>query len=789
MAHELAPSRLSKVNQAKPWAIFMRIMEINLSLLIIVLIILSWFVAHRYQKTLVEAVITSYQKTQLEVVRSVARSIYPYVEDRMAQGLTIDAIEQQILKRFVEPIHLLQHGDAWIYAPDHVVFDLSSDFPEIYRGKSMAEIFVLQKEKGAAHFEEMTAAVSQAREGVGWYIWLPDKGEEIAAWTPVQFGNLVWTIGLSTPLQEILSATGAARHERFIWAVMILATLFGGCLSLTSLWGSRRRRQLHQAVEQHNSELKTLVTDLESEIRRRSKTEAAAKELHDRLDTLIEALPDVIYFKDTQGRNLVVNKAYEKMAGLAKEAILGKRDDELLPPDIAENCRASDDHVWQHKKAIRFEDVQQTPDGRLVYWDSFKAPLLDEKGQLTGLVGVGRDVTEYKEAEKERQRLSQQLLHAQKMEAIGTLAGGVAHDLNNILSGLVSYPELLIAQLPADSPLKDPLQTIQGSGEKAASIVQDLLTMARRGVAEKQLLNLNTIISEYVESPIHRKRALQHPDVRVSLKPEPNLMSLRGSPGDLTKIVMNLMINAFDSFNGPGEITVTTENIYIDGMKIGTTDIGEGEYVHLSVADTGCGIAAEHLARIFEPFYTKKKLGKSGTGLGLAVVWGTIQDHGGAIDVHSTRGLETVFDVYLPATRDAMLEAPARIARELLLAMGESILVVDDVALQREIAQQMLELLGYQVHVVGSGEAAVAYLQTHSVDLVVLDMIMGDGMDGLDTYRAISALHPGQKAIIASGFAETDRVREAQHLGAGAYVKKPFLMETFAQAIRKELED
>jgi two-component system cell cycle sensor histidine kinase/response regulator CckA len=788
MAHERAPNPLSKANQAKPWTIFMRIMEINLSLLIIVLIILSWFVAHRYQRTLVDAVITSYQETQLEVVRSVARSIYPYVKERMAQGLKINAIEQQILKRFVEPIHLLQHGDAWIYAPDHVVFDLSSDFPEIYRGKSMAEIFALQKEKGAAHFEEMTAAVSQAREGVGWYIWLPDKGKEIAAWTSVQFGSLVWTIGLSTPLQEILSATGAARHERFIWGVMILATLFGGCLSLTSLWGFRRRRQLHQAVEQHNSELQTLVTDLENEVRRRSKTEASARELHDRLDTLIEALPDVIYFKDTQGRNLVVNKAFEKMVGLGKEAILGKRDEELLPPDLAENCRASDDQVWRHKKAIRFEEVQPVPDGRWVYWDSFKAPLLDEEGHLTGLVGVSRDVTEYKEAEKERQRLSQQLLLAQKMEAIGTLAGGVAHDLNNILSGLISYPELLIAQLPVDSPLKDPLQTIQASGEKAASIVQDLLTMARRGVAEKQVLNLNTIISEYVESPIHSKRALQHPEVRVSLELEPYLMSLRGSPGDLTKIVMNLMINALDSFNGPGEITVATENCYIDGMKIGTTDIGEGEYVHLSVTDTGCGIAAEHLARIFEPFYTKKKLGKIGTGLGLAVVWGAVQDHHGAIDVHSTPGLETAFDVYLPATRDAMLQVPAHIAQELLLAKGESILVVDDVALQREIAQQMLELLGYQVHVVGSGEAAVAYLQTHSVDLVVLDMIMGDGMDGLDTYRAISALHPAQKAIIASGFAETDRVREAQHLGAGAYVKKPFLMETFAQAIRKELE-
>ncbi|MBC2744839.1 MAG: response regulator [Desulfosarcina sp.] len=788
MAHEWALNPLSKANRTKPWAILMRTVEINLSFLIIMLIILSWFVAYRYQKTLVEAVITSYQETQLEVVRSVSRSIYPYVKDRLAQGLTIEAIEQQIFKRFIAPIHLLQHGDAWIYTPDHVVFDLSSDFPEIYRNKSMAEIFALQKKKGAAHYEEMTEAVSQAREGVGWYIWLPDKGEEIAAWTPMRFGAHIWTIGLSTPLQEILSATGAAHRERFIWVIMTLATLFGVCLSLTSLWGFRRRRQLHQAVEQHNSELQTLVTDLENEVRRRSKSEATAKQLHDRLDTLIEALPDVIYFKDTQGRNLVVNEAYEKMIGLGKEAILGKRDEELLPPDLVENCRTSDDRVWRHKKALRFEEVQQAPDGRLIYWDSFKAPLLDEKGHLTGLVGVSRDVTATKEAEKERQRLGQQLLNAQKMEAIGALAGGVAHDLNNILSGLISYPELLLGRLPADSPLKGPLQTIQASGERAASIVRDMLTMARRGMAEKQVLNLNTIISEYVDSPVHHKSALQHPDIRVRLELEPSLLSLHGSSGDLTKIVMNLMINALESINGPGEISVTTKNCYIDAMKIGTTDVGEGEYVHLSVMDTGGGIAAEHLARIFEPFYTKKKLGKSGSGLGLAVVWGTVQDHGGAIDVHSTPGQGTVFDVYLPATRDAMPQASVRVAQELLLAKGESILVVDDVALQREIAQDMLKMLGYQVNVVDSGEAAVAYLQTHFVDLIVLDMIMGEGMDGLDTYRAIRKLHADQKAIIASGFAETDRVREALHLGAGAYVKKPFLLETFAQAIRKELE-
>ena len=788
MAVERTSSKRSRENQTKPWLKVERTIEISLPVLILILIILSWFVANRYQQALVDTVITSYQETQLEVVRSVARSIRFYVEDRLTHGMTISTIEQDILKQFVTPIHLLQNGDAWIYAPDHVVFDLSSDFPEIYRGKSMAEIFALQKKKGAFHYKDMCDAVAQAREGIGWYVWLPDKGKEIASWTPVRFEDHVWTIGLSTPLNEILQATGAQRRKRLINALMALATIFGGCFSLTALWGFRHRRQLQQAVEQHNRELQDLVADLENEVNRRSRSEAAARELHDRLDTLIEALPDVIHFKDAEGRNLVVNKAYEKKVGLDKDAILGKRDEELLPPDLIASASAADHQVRKTQKALRYEEIQRLPDGRMVYWDSFKVPLIDNDGQLTGLVSISRDVTESKKAEDERRLLSEQLMHAQKMEAIGALAGGVAHDLNNILSGIISYPELLIARLPADSPLIRPLQTIQTSGEQAASIVQDLLTMAKRGATQKEVINLNTVIDEYLQSPAYRKKVMQHPHVQVNTQLDASLMHLRGSSADLAKIIMNLVINAFESFKAPGTITITTENRYIDGLKIGTTKIREGEYVHLKVADTGSGIAPDDLTRIFEPFYTKKNLGMTGSGLGLAVVWGTVQDHFGAIDVHSTPDKGTVFDVYLPATREDLPLPTDQIDKKMLMAKGESILVVDDVPLQRDIAQRILEMLGYQVQVVDGGEAAVAYLREHTVDLVVLDMIMGEGMDGLDTYRAICDLHPGQKAVIASGFAETERVREAQQLGVGTYVKKPFLMEILALAIREELD-
>ena len=219
----------------------------------------------------------------------------------------------------------------------------------------------------------------------------------------------------------------------------------------------------------------------------------------------------------------------------------------------------------------------------------------------------------------------------------------------------------------------------------------------------------------------------------------------------------------------------------------GYDQVCEGEYAVLTVSDSGSGIAAADLDKIFEPFYTKKVMGRSGTGLGLAVVWGTVKDHDGYIDVQSEKGKGSTFTLYFPVTREKMAEDLKRIPLDQYKGQGELILVVDDVAEQREMAAGMLTGLGYNVAVVSSGEEAVKYLKIHKVDLMVLDMIMDPGMDGLETYRKIIEIAPGQKAVIVSGYSETDRVKEAQRLGAGAYVKKPYVLEKIGLAIRHEL--
>ena len=412
-------------------------------------------------------------------------------------------------------------------------------------------------------------------------------------------------------------------------------------------------------------------------------------------------------------------------------------------------------------------------------WVDISPNIISWEGRQSTLAFI-TDITEKKKLEAQLQR-------ALKMEAIGTLAGGVAHDLNNILSGLVSYPELLLIDMPESSAYRKPIETIKKSGEKAASIVQDLLTLARRGVAVSEVANFNVIVSEYLISPEYKKLKFHHPEINLKTNLEKNLLNILGSPVHLSKTVMNLVSNAAEAMPDGGKIFVSTENQYIERPIRGYDRVKKGDYITLTVSDTGIGISSKDMEKIYEPFYTKKVMGRSGTGLGMAVVWGTVKDHNGYIDVESTEGKGTTFTLYFPVTREELAGKKSKLAIGDYMGDGESILVVDDVEEQRAIASGMLNKLGYSVTSVSSGEETVDYLKDNSADLVLLDMIMDPGIDGLDTYKQILKLHPEQKTIIASGFSETGRVKEAQRLGAGQYIKKPYTLEKIGLAVKGKL--
>ncbi len=400
---------------------------------------------------------------------------------------------------------------------------------------------------------------------------------------------------------------------------------------------------------------------------------------------------------------------------------------------------------------------------------------------------VSRNVTERKKDQEEREKLQEKLERSKKMESLGLLAGGVAHDLNNVLSGIVSYPELILLDLPKGSTMRKRVETIRDSGIRAAEIVQDLLTLARGGVVAAKVLNVNDLVKEYQGSPEYRKMISYHSNIEVQLELEENLPNIYGSAVQIKMVIMNLASNGAEAQPDGGRVHITTQSCYLERKLRGYQAIPEGEYVVLSVKDEGEGIADTELKRIFEPFYTKKVMGRSGTGLGLTVVWGTIEDHKGFIDIKSDMRSGTTIDLYFPMTRDAEEGEKEAVILKDYLGNGEAVLVVDDIEHQRKIALAILTRLNYSVKTAADGEEAVEYLLHNTVDLVILDMIMGSGMDGLDTYRQILARNPQQKAIIASGYSATERVEEAMRLGAGRYLQKPYMLDKIGEAVRSEL--
>jgi signal transduction histidine kinase/CheY-like chemotaxis protein len=406
------------------------------------------------------------------------------------------------------------------------------------------------------------------------------------------------------------------------------------------------------------------------------------------------------------------------------------------------------------------------------WFESHGQPIVWE-GNRKAILALVFDVSKRHRLEEEQERMAVRLKRMEKMEALGMMAGGVAHDLNNILSGIVSYPELLMLQLPEDSPVRQGLIVIKLAGQRMGAVVDDLLTVAR-GVAKATApISLNQVVRDYLASPEYRKLVALYPGVVVESVLAGSLPAVMGSAIHLGKVVMNLTQNAVEAVAGHGRV------------EIGTAV--EGDRVRLWVADNGPGIAADDLEHIFEPFYSKKKMGRSGTGLGLAIVWNVAREHGGEITVQSDPG-GSRFNLVLPLLEQDKTELAAEgPVGEPPLGAGQHILVVDDEPMLRELAQEMLCQLGYLAGTAASGEEALERLRQEPWDLLLLDMIMAPGMSGRETFELVRQEHPGLRAIVCSGYAASEDVDKTLALGARVLLKKPYTMAQLAIALREAL--
>jgi signal transduction histidine kinase/CheY-like chemotaxis protein len=496
------------------------------------------------------------------------------------------------------------------------------------------------------------------------------------------------------------------------------------------------------------------------------------------LGAVVEDFVDVFFRLDANGIILDC-RGGDSCLMLPVEELVGQPIQGIPYPEIGKRFADAITSVQDSGAMVSFQ--YQLPLSRsATYFEAHLVPLRHAQ-----LVVIIRNVTEVKQAQLRERALHRRLERYKRMESLGMLAGGVAHDLNNILGPLVAYPELILARVRHDPAVLRDVLEIKASAKRAAAVIQDLLILARRGGYQAVAVRANDVIRSYLDSAAFRELRARRPEVYFQQELEIGCPPILGTEHNLAQLVMNLIVNAHEAVTGEGSVSVSTRTVELRAPHTGFERIEEGRYLLLSVRDSGQGIRADHLEHIFEPFFTTKKLGRSGSGLGLAVVYGIMQDCGGFIDVLRPKTGGTEFQLYLPLAS----KRPAAPSTQVDDLRGtEHVLVVDDVPGNRTLAARLLECLGYEVATAHNGRAAVEFLRSTRTDLVLLDMIMEEEFDGLDTYRHMVRIQPDIRCVIATGYAETDRVRKTLRLGASACIRKPYDLRTLGRAVRASLD-
>lgn len=513
---------------------------------------------------------------------------------------------------------------------------------------------------------------------------------------------------------------------------------------------------------------------LEQEIRERTKN---LLESERRFHDLVNLLPEMVLETNLSGDITYANKAAKSRLQLTIKHGVTANFLQFIQEDERDKARQNLQKSLQGEQSGLLEFTA-------IDWDNKIFPILirsaaiKQNAEVSGARMIVIDITEL--------RLMEEQLHRdQKMKAIGLMAGGVAHDLNNILSGIISYPELLLLDLDQESHLRRPLEAIRQSGLDASGVVSDLLTVARGIAANKEIIAPNVLVQAYLKSTDFEQLQKKYPLVSFVTSLTPGLRNISCSPIHVRKCLMNLITNGAEAIHGKGTLSIITENHDQQvPLPKDRQNMAIGKYSKITIHDNGSGISPQDIHHIFEPFYTKKVMGRSGTGLGLAVVWNTMHDHGGTVNVISDEQ-GTTFELYFPSIEADIKTIPPQADWKTFMGQGETILVIDDELRQREIAGQILTSLNYSVQMVASGEEAIEYAKNQTTDLLVLDMIMPPGQNGRMTFEQILKIHPQQKAIIASGYSDDGDVQATLQMGAKAFLQKPYTLLQIASTIHK----
>lgn len=571
--------------------------------------------------------------------------------------------------------------------------------------------------------------------------------------------------------QEILNHWIAVRFEKGTDYTLLLKILPFALAALLVLgYRNYNLKRYTRTLQQQNREIQQQAKQLQQAEEQLLFTQHA-------IETSVFPIIWVKHSADNKSTAIShVNQAAAKALGYEKEDLLGRSIAEIDSSTVEENWKDTTQHLQQTSfsnvtATFRRKDGSTFPVELFINFFEYE----NETYHFAFFMDISR-----------QQDMEKKLHRSMKMEAVGLMAGGVAHDLNNILSALTTYPEILLMKLPADSPLREHIEKIRKAGTRAAEIVEDMLTVTRGTAAARKVESLNNLITEIAESPEYMQIQQGSNPPSCTLILAPDLLNISCSTMHIRKSILNLLFNAAEAIGENGTITIRTENCYIEKPVAENQFIKPGEYVLLSISDDGPGISVEDQKHIFDPFYSKKVMGKSGTGLGLTIVKNTVQDHDGDILLTSNDS-GTTFTLYFPATRKSVEGASSTEVELLPQGEGEKVLVVDDEALQRDIASELLSALGYRTQTSSSGEAAVELAKKESFDLVLLDMLMEPGINGRECFEQILQIQPDIKAIIVSGYSESEEVKRALNQGVSQYIRKPYTLQHLSKTIEKTL--
>jgi PAS domain S-box-containing protein len=513
-----------------------------------------------------------------------------------------------------------------------------------------------------------------------------------------------------------------------------------------------------------------LYEKAQKEIAIRKKTEEALRESENRYRTVLDANPDSVIVYDMEGRVIYLNPTFTKVFGWSLEERLGKKMDMFIPQEDWPTTSLMIEKMLTGKNVSGIETRRYTKAGDIIPVSMSGAMFNDRDGKPAGSVVNLRDIGE-------RKRLEAQIQQSQKMEAIGTLAGGIAHDYNNLLMGILGNLSLISLDFDSSHPYSAKLKNIEKYVQSGAELTKQLLGFAKGGKYEVKPVDLNGLIEKSSEMFSRTKK-----EVTIHRKYQTEIWSVEADSSQIEQVLLNLYVNAGQAMPGGGELYLQTNNVTLNQDHFRHFSAKTGNYVKISVKDTGVGMDENTLKRIFDPFFTTKDR-SMGTGLGLASAYGIIKKHGGMINAHSVIGQGSTFDVYLPASSKKIVRKE-QVSQEALRG-SETILLVDDEGIVIDVGGQILERLGYRVVTARSGKEAIELYRANKnkINIVILDVIMPD-MGGGETYDRLKKINPDIKVLLSSGYSINGQASEIMNRGCNGFIQKPFNVQQLSRKIR-----